>query len=160
MKGERVPDEAPGAPEAPWDGIERRSGIKRRRRRVYRFVDRRSGFDRRRRYPVLGTMRDHPWTLVVLLVLLNLLSLLDGAFTAVELAFGLAAEGNPILNAAVQRSPWLAVAVKIGAMIVVTYVIWHGRRKRIILVLALLSLALFGAVVAYHWGTFWGMGWI
>lgn len=143
-----------------WDGVERRSGVKRRRRRVYRFVDRRAGFDRRRRYPVLGTLRDHPWTLVTVLVVLNLLSLLDGAFTAVEIFFGLAEEGNPILNAAVQRSPWLAIAVKIGAMAVVTTAIWHGRRKRIILALAIAAIVLFGAVVAYHWGTFYGMGWL
>jgi len=125
---------------------------------VYRFIDRRSGFDRRKRHPVLGTIRDHPRLLVLVLVMLNALSLLDGAFTALELRLGIAAEGNPVLDAAVQRSPLLAVAVKVGAMLVVTTSIWHGRRKRVILALALVALALFGGIVAYHWGSLMGMG--
>lgn len=145
-------------PTETWDGIERRSGVKRRKRRVYRFIDRRSGFDRRKRYPLLGTIRDHPRLLVLILVFLNLLSLLDGAFTAFELWLGVAAEGNPVLDAAVQRSPLLAVAVKIGSMLLVTASIWHGRRNRTVLALSIVALALFAAVVAYHWGSLMGMG--
>lgn len=142
------------------DGIERRSGEERRRRRTYRFIDRRSGFDRRRRSLVLGTMRDHPWLLAVVLVLLNLLSLLDGWFTAAELGLGIAAEGNPVLDAAARRSPWLAIAVKLGSMAFVSIGIWHGRRRRAILALSLVALALFGGVVAYHWGTLIGLGYL
>ncbi len=141
-----------------WDGVERRDGRERRKRRVYRFIDRRSGFDRRKRYPVLGTIRDHPRILVLILVSLNALSLLDGAFTALELWLGIAAEGNPVLDAAVKRSPLLAVAVKIGSMALVTASIWHGRRNRVVLALSIASLALFTALVSYHWGSLMGMG--
>lgn len=143
-----------------WDGVERRSGVERRQRRVYRFIDRRSGFDRRKRHPVLGTMRDHPWLVALVLVLLNLLSLLDGWFTAAELALGIAAEGNPVLDAAARRSPWLAIAVKIGSMAFVSVGIWHGRRRRAILAFSLIALALFGGIVAYHWGTLIGLGYL
>jgi len=73
-----------------WDGPERRSGQKRRTKRRYRFIDRRLGFDRRRRYPVLGTMRDNPWILVGVIVLLNVLSLVEGLFTLAELGLGIA----------------------------------------------------------------------
>ncbi len=143
-----------------WDGVERRVVIKRRRRRVYRFIDRRSGFDRRRRYPVLGTMRDHPLILAIVLVLLNVLSLVDGFFTAVELTLGIAAEGNPVLEAAARRNPLLAVAVKVGVMLLVTAGMWHGRTSRVILGLSVAALALFAAVVAYHAGSLRGLGWL
>jgi hypothetical protein len=142
----------------PWDGVERRSGEKRRKRRVYRFIDRRSGFDRRKRHPVFGTLRDHPWLLIVVIVLLNALSILDGAFTTFELMLGIAAEGNPVLDWAVRTHPLLAVAVKVGAMALVSVGIWYGRHRRSILALALMALALFGGVVAYHWGTLFGLG--
>ena len=141
-----------------WDGTERRSGSRRRRRRVYRFIDRRTGFDRRKRYCVLGTMRDRPWLLFLVLVLLNLLSFIDGAFTAIELSLGIAAEGNPVLDAAAREHPLFAVAVKIGAMLLVTLGIWQGRSRRVILALSLFALALFGAVVAFHVGTLSGLG--
>ena len=144
--------------EAPWDGVERRSGVRRRRRRVYRFIDRRTGFDRRKRHPVLGTMRDTPWILFLVLVLLNLLSFIDGTFTAIELSLGIAAEGNPVLDAAAREHPLLAVAVKLGAMLLVTLGIWHGRSQRVILALSLIALALFGGIVAFHLGTLTGLG--
>jgi hypothetical protein len=152
-------DRAATHSDEPWDGVERRVA-KRRKRRVYRFIDRRHGFDRRRTHPVFRTMRDHPWLLVIVLVLLNVLSILDGWFTAAEIGLGIAAEGNPVLDAAAQRHPLLAVAVKIGSMALVTIGIWHGRRRRSILILALLALALFGGVVAFHWGSLHGFGYL
>lgn len=158
MRAEEVAREEVAALTTGWDGVERRSGDKRRKRRVYRFIDRRSGFDRRKRHPVFGTMRDHPWILVLVLVLLNALSLLDGWFTAVELGMGIAAEGNPVLDAAARQSPLLAVGLKVGAMLVVSLGMWFGRGRRVILALSLLALAFFGAVVAYHWGALHGYG--
>lgn len=103
-------------------------------------------------------MRDHPWLLFFVLALLNLLSLIDGAFTAIELSLGIAAEGNPVLDAAAREHPLLAVAVKIGAMLFVTLGIWQGRSRRVILALSLIALALFGAIVALHLGTLSGLG--
>ncbi|MBN1608117.1 MAG: hypothetical protein JW940_15905 [Polyangiaceae bacterium] len=144
----------------PWDGIERRSGTKRRRKRKYRFIDRRRGFDRRKRYPVLGTMRDHMWLLVVVLVLLNVLSFVDGYFTAAELGLGIASEGNPVLAAASRQHPLFAVALKVGGMAVATVGFWHGRRRRFILGLSLLALGFFAGLVAYHYGTLVALGWL
>jgi hypothetical protein len=140
-----------------WDGAERRTHQRRTRRR-YRFVDRRQGFDRRKGYPVLGTMRDHPWILVAVIVLLNVLSLLDGYFTAAELGLGIASEGNPVLRAAADYSPWLAVAIKVGAMALVSAIFWHLRRRRLVLGLSLVALAGFAALVAFHVGRLKGLG--
>jgi hypothetical protein len=142
-----------------WDGVERRHH-KRRYHRRYRFIDRRMGFDRRKRHPVLGTMRDHPWLLIFVLVLLNVLSLADGAFTAAELALGIAREGNPALVAAGEQHPLLAVALKLGGMAVATVGFWHGRRRRFILALSIVALAFFGGLVAYHAGTLTRLGWL
>ncbi|MBN2247277.1 MAG: hypothetical protein JW733_01110 [Coriobacteriia bacterium] len=140
-----------------WDGIERRV-TKRRHHRRYRFIDRRHGFDRRGRYPILGTMRDHAWLVVFTILLINVLSFLDGWFTAAELGLGIAREGNPVLAAANRQGPLTAIAVKFGAMAVVSTTIWFGRHKRSILALALVAVALFGGLVAYHAGTLRGMG--
>lgn len=151
----RMPD-----PETPtWDGVERRV-VKRRHHRRYRFIDRRHGFDRRKRYPVFGTMRDHGWIVVFTILLINVLSFIDGYFTAVELGLGIAREGNPVLAAATREGPLVAIAVKFGAMAVVSTVIWHGRHRRSILVLSLVAVALFGGLVAYHSGTLRGLGWL
>ncbi len=142
-----------------WDGTERRVA-KRRARRRYRFIDRRHGFDRRKHYPVLGTMRDHSWIVVLVIVLLNVLSLVDGYFTAAELGLGIATEGNPVLAAAGAQHPLLAVAVKMGGMILASVGIWHGRRRRLILGLALVAVGIFAGLVAYHLGTLRGLGWL
>jgi len=146
-------------PVGPWDGVDRRHN-KRRLRRVYRFIDRRHGFDRRRRYVLTGTMRDHPFVLVLVLVLLNALSIADGVFTAIEVMHGIASEGNPVLLAAGQYHPLLAVVVKLGGMVVATGIIWHGRERRIMLRIALLALYFFTGLVAYHWGILFGLGWL
>ncbi len=110
--------------------------------------------------PVLGTMRDHRWIVVLSIVLLNMLSLMDGYFTAAELGLGIATEGNPVLAAASAQHPLLAVAVKLGGMILASVGIWHGRRRRSILALALVAVAIFAGLVAYHLGTLRGLGWL
>lgn len=147
-------------PVVSWDGTERRFAQRRTRRR-YRFHDRRRGFDRRKRYPVLGTMRDHPWIVVFVILLVNLLSFVDGWFTAAELGLGIAREGNPVLAAAAENhGPIVAAAVKFGAMIVVSTTVWLGRKRRSILALALVALGIFTVLVAYHAGTLRGLGWL
>lgn len=141
-----------------WEGINRRHIAGRRQRHDYRFLERRTGFDRRRRYPVLDTMRDHPWILIFMLVAMNILSLADGLFTAAEMGMGIASEGNPVLNAALQEHPLLAIAIKVGALLLVSAGIWHGRHNRAIIMLAPIALGIFAAVVAYHTGTLYGLG--
>jgi Domain of unknown function (DUF5658) len=153
-------DRESGPETSAWDGVERRVA-KRRRRRVYRFIDRRHGFDRRKRYPVLGTMRDQGWIVVFAILLINLFSFIDGYFTAAELGLGIAREGNPVLAAAMRdHGPLVAMALKFGAMAVVSTVIWFGRHRRSILALALGAVAIFGGLVAYHAGTLRGLGWL
>lgn len=139
--------------------IERRSGKDRRVARHYRFHNRRTGFDRRRHPLVLEVLRDSRWALLALLWLLNVLSLLDGLFTAVELSSGLAREGNPLFRGLIWTSPLFAAGLKIGIMLAVSVVIWHWRRYRVMLVLTLTTLALYAAVLAYHLGSLTGLLW-
>jgi hypothetical protein len=147
-------------PQAPrLDGEDRRAAERRTSRR-HRFIERRQGFDGRKRYPVLGTMRDHPWILVAVIVMMNVLSLVDGFFTAAELGLGIASEGNPVLRAAANHSPWLAVGIKVGAMALVSAIFWHLRRNRLVLGLSLVALGGFAALVAFHLGTLAGLGWL
>jgi hypothetical protein len=157
MAGSRY--SAGGAPE-PWDGVERRTGLKRRRKRKYRFVDRRHGFDRRKRYPVLGTMREHPWIVALVVVVLWVLSAVDGLLTLVEVGLGIARESNPILLAAGERHVLFAVAAKVGGTLAASAVIWHGRTRRSILGLSIVAIGVFAALVAYHFGSLVGLGWL
>lgn len=113
-------------------------------------MDRRGGFDRRQRYPVLGRFLDRPVLLVVALVLLNVLSLVDGFYSAVEVSLGIAHEGNPILAYAASQHPLAALALKVGAMAMVTAVIWFNRRRRAVLVTGLVGLGGYAVLVAYH----------
>lgn len=137
--------------------FERRSGTDRRQERHFRFYNRRGGFDRRRAYPFLRTLRDVPWTLLTVLVLVNLLSALDGMLTAIELTYGLASEANPVFGSLIQLSPQLAGLFKVGVMIAVSVGIWRWRRYRAIVLLAPLTAGLYAALLAYHLGSLSGM---
>lgn len=138
--------------------VERRSGKDRRVRRRYRFHDLRSGYDRRCRYPVLGTLSNRPWALVTLLVLLNLMSMLDGVLTTGELLFGIAREGNPVLVNALMTSPLYAAFFKIAVMVLVSVGIWRGRRYQVVVALVPLGLAAYAVVLAYHFGSLSDLG--
>lgn len=157
MTEERAAEVVPAPPTEVWDGVERRVARRRTRRR-YRFFERRHGFDRRKRYPVLGTMRDHAWIVVLVILIINVLSFMDGYLTAAELGLGIAKEGNPLLAAADNQGPLVAIAVKLGAMVVVSAVIWFGRKRRSVLGISLLTAAVFVALVALHIGTLTGLG--
>ena len=137
--------------------IERRAGADRRRERHFRFHNRRGGFDRRKSYPFLRTLRDAPWTLLVVLVLLNLMSAADGALTTIELASGLAREGNPVFGHLISLSPQLASVFKVGIMLAVSVGIWRGRHYKAILILAPLTAGLYAALLAYHLGSLSGL---
>ncbi|TLM98095.1 MAG: hypothetical protein FDZ75_03140 [Actinobacteria bacterium] len=143
-----------------WTGPERRSGRDRRVKRRFRFIDRRGGFDRRKRYPVFGTLRDSRWALIALLVLLNLMSLVDGVLTAAELWLGIANEGNPVLAHLARANPMLAAGFKVAVIALVSAGIWHSRRYRPVLALALIALVIYAVVLAYHWGNLSGLGWL
>lgn len=137
--------------------IERRSGKDRRVARHYRFHNRRTGFDRRKHPVVLEVLRDSRWALVALLVLLNLMSLLDGLLTAAELSTGIAREGNPLFLGLIGASPLLAAGFKVVVPVLVSVVLWRWRRYRVMLVLTLATLALYAMVLAYHFGSLSGL---
>jgi len=139
---------------------ERRNRHDRRSTHVRRFYDRRTSFDRRKRYPILGTIRDHPWLLVFVLVLINTLSWLDGVLTLFEVSTGIAREGNPLLAAAFEHQPMIAVLLKAAVILALSVMMWRMRTYRIMLVMSFLTLGVFAAVVAYHLGSLHGFGWI
>lgn len=132
-----------------WDGVERRDVVQRRRRRIYRFMERRGGFDRRRS-SLLTLLLEKPALLVAALLLLNVLSLIDGFYSSIEVSLGIAREGNPLLAAAAAHHPLLALALKVGAMAFATAVIWLNRRRRAVLITGLIGLAGYAALVTYH----------
>lgn len=141
------------------DGEDEQRATRDRRTDVhFKFLDRRGGFDRRKRYPILGTLRDSSWALIALLVLLNVLSIADGALTAAELLLGIAQEGNPVFGPLISASPLLAAGFKVIVMLLVSIGIWRGRRYRAILAVAPLALALYAMLLAYHVGSLSGYG--
>jgi hypothetical protein len=140
-----------------WPLVERRSGFDRRLKRHFVFMDRRTGFDRRRRSWFFGTMHDSRWVLISLLVLLNVFSLMDGALTALELRLGIAKEGNPLFANIIQTNGFLAAGLKVAVMIVISAVIWRWREHRSILAIVPFALALYAAVLAYHFGSLAGL---
>lgn len=140
--------------------FERRSGTDRRRERHFRFRNRRGGFDRRRSYPFLRILRDAPWTLFAVLVLINVFSLVDGVLTTAELSTGLAREGNPVFGHLIRVSPYFAGVFKITVMLAVSVGIWRGRHYRAILMLAPITAGLYAAVLAYHLGSLAGFGFL
>ena len=153
-------DDAPSATEGAtgvWPLVERRSGLDRRVKRHYVFMDHRTGFDRRKRSWFFGTLRDNPSVLIGLLVVLNVFSLIDGVLTAIELTMGVAKEGNPMLGNLIETNGFLAAGMKVVVMIAVSAVIWHWRGHRRILAIVPLALALYAAVLAYHLGSLAGL---
>lgn len=123
-------------------------------------MGRRTGFDRRKRDWFFCTLRKGGFGLISLLVLLNVLSLLDGMLTALELMFGIAAEGNPFYAGLIETNGFAAAGFKIVVMMVVSVVIWHWRDHKRILMLVPFALVLYAAVIAYHLGSLRGFGWL
>lgn len=112
--------------------------------------ERRCGFDRRRTYPVTGSLRDRPHSLVTLLAAINALSLLDFLLTYHELESGLASEGNPIMAALFTAGPTQAWLFKSAVVLLVCVGIWRGRHMRAVLGVAVLAFAAFASVIGYH----------
>jgi hypothetical protein len=138
----------------------RQGGADRRRTRRFVLADRRSGFERRRsacRSPLsaavdesLLRLRDHPHTLVQVLVIANLLSLLDLALTLNLLRLGVAVEANPLVNSLLVGGATQAALVKTGLVLAASLGIWALRRRRAALTTAVFFLTVYGAVVIYE----------
>lgn len=121
-----------------------------------RASERRTGFDRRRRYPITGALRESPATLLVMLVAINMLSALDFVLTNVQLQAGTATEGNPILASLFEQGVGQAWLFKTAVVLAVTIAIWHQRKYRAILNVAVGALIVYLLVIAYHIaGIFW-----
>jgi hypothetical protein len=100
---------------------------------------------------MLGVLRDNSWLLLGVLVVLNVLSVADWAFTLEAFKYG-AVEGNPVLAALIEVSPMSAAVFKLLVILAVSLAIWAGRRYRLVLATALLALFLYAGLIAYHIG--------
>ncbi len=127
-----------------------RRGLERRSRQSFRNPERRSGFDRRVHYRFTGALRDDPALLLGVLVLVNALSTLDFAFTYLQLQAGMSAEGNPLLAELFAKGTGRAWLFKTGAMLIVSWGVWRGRNHRAVLGVAVGTLFLYVAIIAYH----------
>ncbi len=119
-----------------------------------KIPERRSGFDRRLPYHVTGHFRDNPSSLLIVLITINVLSLFDFAFTWVQLSAGVSVEANPLLALLYLDNPLAAWLFKTCVVLAVSFAIWHARRYRAILAVALLALTLYLTLFIYH---IWGM---
>lgn len=130
------------------------------RRRSHRLVvhERRSGFERRTRHraawvvafeAVLLYFRDHPASLITLLVIANVLSVLDLVLTLILLRMGVV-EGNPFMRYLFEGSPAQAPIVKCGLVSAASLAIWTLRRNRAALEAALFLAGAYSVVVIYE----------
>jgi len=85
-----------------------------------------------------------------LLVLVGVLSLLDLAATAVGLSLGQVTEANPVMQAAFERGLWSAATVKAVSIVLFTLGVWHWRRYRHVLQLAVGAAVAYWLVTLYH----------
>lgn len=125
-----------------------RTAERRQRRLSLVLPERRSGFDRRNQAAV-RVLRDNPSLLLGVLVALNALNVLDWSFTRYEMSAG-AIEGNPVMAALFGFDSAAAGVFKVTLMLVVSFVIWRGRRYRRVLELAVIAAMMYAALLAYH----------
>lgn len=138
--------------------IDRRQGDRRAASRSFVLKERRSGFDRRQAsggpariaVEALEELRDHPSTLVALLVAINLLNVIDHRLTLTALSAG-AIEGNPLMAYLLSASPALAAVLKYLAVLGVTLGVWGLRRFKLVLGAAVLSFFTLAGVVLLHY---------
>jgi hypothetical protein len=131
---------------------------RRRAQRIFVVHERRRGFDRRRLHrsfagaqldSALVYLRANPWSLVMLLLLGNLLSLTDLVLTSVLLNLG-AAEANPLMHYLIAVDPLVAAITKIGVVAVLCLVIWAFRDRRRILACGVCLPVFFSVLVIYE----------
>ena len=84
-----------------------------------------------------------------LLVAVNLLNVADLALTLAALESG-GSEANPILRPLLAYSPLWAGVFKVAAVLAATLLVWQARRYRKVLIVAVLTLAVFTGVLVYH----------
>jgi hypothetical protein len=137
---------------------DRRRGCDRRCRRVYIFRDRRTGFDRRARGANVGIgvlesaligLRDSPGLLGVLLVVINIFNLFDFTLTLNVLSSG-GGEANPLMRGLFDLGPVWAGVFKFLAVGTASWLMWRCRRFRCALKVAVITAALFTAVLGYQ----------
>lgn len=97
-----------------------------------------------------GMLRDSPVVLLAVLVTINTLSALDFMLTNSYLQRGTASEGNPVLASLFEQGAGQAWLFKTGVVLAVSLVIWHQRRYRAILAVAITALVIYLLVIAYH----------
>ncbi len=125
-----------------------RAADRRVKRTRSRWPERRTGFDRRCEYGI-SVLRDSSLLLLVMLGVLNILNMLDLRFTLLALDRG-AVEVNPVMTFFFNIDSLSAVLFKITLVLAISLAVWWGRRYRRILEFAVLSTAVYAALIGYH----------
>lgn len=130
-----------------------RRGQRRRSFALYLGTERRSGFDRRPDTTagggLLPALHGNPLVLAMLLLAINAMNAVDFFLTVGALKSGYS-EANPVMAAVFARGNALAGGFKFAVVGAAALVIWHMRRYRMILGVALFACALFGGVLMLH----------
>ena len=142
-----------------FTSVDRRAGDRRRRRSGFVLHEKRTGFDRRVSSSngavgavsnnTLVGLRDRPRLLGVLLLAVNALNVADLVLTLRVLDGG-GREANPLMRSLLALGPVWAGLFKIGAVFLVSLVLWRWRRFRDALTAVLAVLLIFAAVILYH----------
>ncbi len=99
------------------------------------------GWARVQRWPGVEVGAGLPW-------LLLLFSLADGVLTRALVGAGMASEANPLMRAALVRSPAVFLVLKLLLVGVGAAVLWRQRRRPLAFLALLGCLAVYAAVVA------------
>src|SRR5262245_55599109 len=78
------------------------------------------------------------------------LNLLDAVLTLIVVSAGVAAEANPLMEAALQANPVLFVLAKTALVSLGILLLWRMRAHRFAALAIVASVFVYGAVVAYH----------
>jgi hypothetical protein len=137
------------------DVLVQRHGDRRRPHLYFRATERRTGFDRRdaSKGMLLRFLRDHPATLLTILVAVNAMNALDLLLTFGALRAGYASEGNLLMARLFSQGVAAATLFKLGLIGSVSVAIWVERRYRRTLGVAIVAAAAFAGVLLVHvWG--------
>ena len=141
------------------NSVDRRADDRRRHRSRFVLHEKRTGFDRRSSpsggavtavlNQTLVNLRDRPGLLRALLLVVNALNVADFVLTLKVLHSG-GGEVNPLMRSLFGLGPVWAGLFKIGAVLLVSLLLWRCRCFRDALAATLAVLMIFAAVILYH----------
>ncbi|KLU62966.1 hypothetical protein CEB3_c06280 [Peptococcaceae bacterium CEB3] len=105
--------------------------------------------------PALPTHTTHNRRIRLLVTVLAILSILDGALTLWGLRLGTIEEANPLMQWLIARNPVASMAVKVSLPVILGFLLWRARNrphKWVIRLLLTAVLAYALVIIAHaHW---------